>query len=66
LREELTAAGQAMADHQEEARRRDTEREASDMELQEQLQQQTELSGKLQGELDSLQQKVDASAVVEE
>ena len=51
---------------QEEARRRDTEREASDMELQEQLQQQTELSGKLQGELDSLQQKVDASAVVEE
>jgi CRP-like cAMP-binding protein len=45
LREALTAAGQTMADHQEEAGTRDTEREASDMGLQVQLQQQPDPLG---------------------
>ena len=62
LQKELAASGLTIADYQEEARTHDTEREASDKELQEQLQQQTELSGKLQGDLDSLQQEVDAFA----
>ena len=62
LREELTAAGQALADSQEEVRTRDSERETSDKELREQLQQQAELSGKLQGDLDRLQQELSVAS----
>ena len=55
LRAELSMTGQQMADYQEGVRKLAAEREVADGELGEKLQQQTELSGKLQSDLDGLQ-----------